>query len=70
MFEITSVDGPWPVTIPINLLNDDTAIADARIFRQLEDIYLPENGSTQIAVRKEDRHLLRSSHLESGLPLR
>ena len=66
MFEITSIDGPWPVTIPINLLDDGTAIAHARmVFRQLEDVHGQKNGSTEIVVRKEDRDLFRLSHLES-----
>lgn len=58
MFEITSIDAPWPVKVPINLLDDDTAIAHARlVFRQLEDVYGRQNGFTQIVVRKEDRDL-------------
>jgi hypothetical protein len=65
MFEVTSIDGPWPVTVPINFLDDDTAIARARmIFRQLEDVYGRGNGSTRIVVRKEDRDLFRLSHSE------
>ncbi|MBW9091768.1 hypothetical protein JNB91_28710 [Rhizobium wenxiniae] len=66
MFEITSIDAPWPVKVPINLLDDDTAIAHARlVFRQLEDVYGRQNGFTQIVVRKEDRDLFRLSVLES-----
>ncbi len=65
MFEVTSIDSPWPVAVPLDLRDDDTAIAyTRRVFKQLEAVYRREDASTRIVLRKQDRDLFRLSHLE------
>lgn len=65
VFEVTSIDSPWPVAVPLDLRDDDMAIAYAsRVFKLLEAVYRREDSCTRIVLRKQDRDLFRLSHLE------
>jgi hypothetical protein len=58
IFEVTLIDSPWPVAVPLDLRDDDMAIAYAsRVFKQLEAVYRRENSCPRIVLRKQDRDL-------------